>query len=176
MDLQTFLTNIALFLNNTIMPFIMALAGFVFIWNAARYFIIGGANPDDQEKARTLALWGILAFVFIVSLWGIVKLMVGGLNLGNTNQPVVPDYMASKGVSYPSQSQSGTSPTAADFGSEYGPGDTPGFTDDSAPGETAGSETGVLDALDAWIDEFLAGDTEEVGPAPDGEFGNSYGP
>jgi hypothetical protein len=93
MNLQTFLTNIAVFLDQTILPAIIALAGFFFVWNAARYFIIGGANPDDQEKARTLALWGILAFVFIASIWGIVRMMVGGLNLGNTEQPIVPDYM-----------------------------------------------------------------------------------
>ncbi len=93
MNLQTFLTNIALFLDQTIMPFLIALGGLFFLWNAARYFIIGGANPDDQQKARTLALWGILAFVFITSIWGIVKMMVGGLNLGNTEQPITPDYI-----------------------------------------------------------------------------------
>lgn len=93
MNLQTFFINIALFLNETVMPFLIALGGLFFIWNAARYFIIGGANPDDQEKARTLAMWGILAFVLVFSVWGIVRLMVNSLGLGELEQPIVPDYM-----------------------------------------------------------------------------------
>ncbi len=91
MDIQTFLTNIAAFLNATVLPFIIAIAFVAFIWNAFRYFILGGANPAEQEKARTLALWGILAFVLLLSLWGIVNMLVSGLSLTNTG--VCSDYI-----------------------------------------------------------------------------------
>lgn len=99
MDLQTFLTNILSFLNTTVLPFLLALGGLFFIWHAARYFIIGGANPDEQEKARTLALWGVVAFVFILSLWGIVNVLVNGFGLGQPT-PITPDYLQSKGESF----------------------------------------------------------------------------
>jgi Type IV secretion system pilin len=92
MNLQTFFVNIGTFLNGTLLPFIIALAGLFFIWNGARYFIIGGANPAEQEKARTLALWGVAAFVFIVSLWGIVNLLVNGLGFGG-DYSSTPDYL-----------------------------------------------------------------------------------
>lgn len=96
MNLQTLLINFGVFLNATILPFLLALGGMFFIWHAARYFIIGGANPDDQQKARTLALWGLLAFVLILSLWGIVSLMVNGFGLGQ-RQAITPDYIQEKG-------------------------------------------------------------------------------
>lgn len=97
MDLQTLLGGFLSFLTGTVIPFLLVIATLVFVWNVVRYFIIGGANEDSQEKARSLALWGILAFVLIVSLWGIVMLISNGLGLDN--RPVTPDYMCKKGGS-----------------------------------------------------------------------------
>ncbi len=90
MDIQTFLGGIGEFLNGMVLPAIMAIAGLFFMVNAFRYFILGGAEPESQEKAKTLALWGIAAFVFTVSLWGIVNILVEGAGLDN--DPIEPDY------------------------------------------------------------------------------------
>jgi predicted PurR-regulated permease PerM len=92
MNIQTFLEGVLTFLNTIILPFLLALAFLFFIWNATRYFIIGGGSEESQEKAKTLALWGIAAFVFIVSLWGIVNLIVSGLGFPS-NDSVLPDYV-----------------------------------------------------------------------------------
>jgi predicted PurR-regulated permease PerM len=92
MDLQTFLKNIGGFLHDTLMPALIAFAFLFFLWNVVRYFIIGGSNSESQEKARTLALWGILAFVVIFSLWGIIELLVDSLDFG-PNRVIKPDYM-----------------------------------------------------------------------------------
>jgi hypothetical protein len=92
MTIQDLLEFIAGLLNSVVLPAIIALAFLFFIWNAFRYFILGGANPDDQEKARTLAVWGIAAFVVLSSLWGMVNILVDAFGLGNTN-PVRPDYI-----------------------------------------------------------------------------------
>jgi succinate dehydrogenase/fumarate reductase cytochrome b subunit len=97
MNIQTFLKNILSFLNDTIVPFILAIAFFVFLWNAFRYFILGGTNEDDQAKARSLATWGVSAFVIILSLWGIVNLVVEGFGLGSP-APLTPDYLCEKGA------------------------------------------------------------------------------
>ena len=94
MDLQTLLLGFIAFITGTIIPFLLVIATLVFVWNAVRYFVIGGANEESQEKARQLALWGVLAFVLIVSLWGIVMLISNGLGLDNRG--IVPDYMCGK--------------------------------------------------------------------------------
>ncbi len=96
MNIQTFLGDILTFLDKIIFPLLFALAFLFFIWNATRYFIIGGANEESQVKAKRLAFWGIAAFVFIMSLWGIVNLFVGGLGFG-TSTVIFPDYYVSGG-------------------------------------------------------------------------------
>jgi hypothetical protein len=100
MNIQAFLTSILTFLNTIILPFLIALAFLFFIWNATRYFIIGGGSEESQQKAKILAFWGIAAFVLIVSLWGIVNLIVGGLGFG-TSTVIFPDYYVSGGASGP---------------------------------------------------------------------------
>jgi hypothetical protein len=95
MDIQTFLDNILTFMNGTLVPFLLAVAGFVFVWNAFRFFILGGSNEESQSKAKSLATWGIGAFVIILSLWGIVNLFVEGFGFGSP-EPLTPDYMCDK--------------------------------------------------------------------------------
>ena len=98
MDIQTFLVSITKFLNSTIIPFLMAVAFLVFIWNITRYFIFKGANEKEHENARSLAIYGITAFVIIVGFWGIVNFFVGGFGFGGQGI-ITPDYMQKKGGS-----------------------------------------------------------------------------
>jgi len=93
MDIQTFLGGTLFFLNFYLVPFLLAIAFIVFLWNIVRYFIIGGANPEDQEKAKRVAMWGISTFVIIISIWGIVNLIVGDLGFWGQNKSITPDYM-----------------------------------------------------------------------------------
>jgi len=96
MDIQTFLLGILSFLNKSLIPFILAVAFLIFIINIVRYFIIGGSETESQEQARSLSLWGISAFVLIVSIWGIVNLLVAGFGFQGSG-PITPDYMCEKG-------------------------------------------------------------------------------
>lgn len=91
MDVQTFLNDILIFINERIVPLLLAVAFLVFIWNVARYFIIGGADEQNRQKAKRLALYGIGAFVFIVCIWGIVNLFVSGLGFDRQSF-ICPDY------------------------------------------------------------------------------------
>jgi hypothetical protein len=95
MNIQTLLSTIGNFLNSTILPALLGLAFFIFLWNAFRYFILGGGNEESQDKAKSLTLWSIAAFVIILSLWGVVNMLVYGLGFGR-NDAVGPDYMCTK--------------------------------------------------------------------------------
>lgn len=88
MSLQEFLAAALQFLNSTIIPLLLAVAFVIFLFNVARYFII---QEDKREEARSIALWGILAFVVIASIWGITNLLVAGLDLDRQTAPC-PDY------------------------------------------------------------------------------------
>src|SRR3989344_1918039 len=91
MNIQTFLTNTITFLNDKIIPLLLAIAFLAFIWNSVQYFIIQGDSEEGQTKAKSLALWSIAGFVIILSLWGIVNMIVG--DLGLRNEAICPDYM-----------------------------------------------------------------------------------
>ncbi len=96
MDLQTFLGSVITLLNS-IVPLILAVAFLVFLWNMMRYFIIEGGNEKEHENAKSLALWGIIAFVIISGIWGIVNLFIGEINI-EKKDPIVPDYMSTGGA------------------------------------------------------------------------------
>lgn len=91
MSLQAFLTKILVFINEIAIPFILALAFLFFLFNIARYFIFEGGNDSGREKARQSALWGILGFVIIASIWGVVNLLVYGLGFDQESS-ICPDY------------------------------------------------------------------------------------
>lgn len=100
MDIQTFLVNFVSFANNVVIPFLIGIAFLFFIVNAFRYFILGGTSEDGKEKARALALYSVLAFVFILVFWGLVNMFAGSLGLAGRGLPSdIPrsDYMLPDG-------------------------------------------------------------------------------
>jgi len=112
MNLQNLLANLIILVNNYIIPLLLGIAFIIFIWNAFRYFILTSNTTEGQENARYLALYGIAAFVLILSLWGIVNLVINGV-FGSASDPCIPtsDY-----VTDPYGVRSGTScpPSPAD--------------------------------------------------------------
>ncbi len=92
MDIIDYLILIPEFLNNTVLPLLMGIAFLFFIYNAFRYFVAGGASEDGRTKAKSHAIWGIIAFVLILSTWSIVNIIVRDANIDSA--PIIcPDYM-----------------------------------------------------------------------------------
>lgn len=89
--IQAYIVAIGGFINIYVVPAILAIAFLVFLWNAFQYFVVQGTSEEGQKKAKLLALWGVLAFVFIVSIWGLTNAVVNSFNLGS-NRIVCPDY------------------------------------------------------------------------------------
>ncbi|HEY0964251.1 MAG TPA: hypothetical protein VGE31_00440, partial [Candidatus Paceibacterota bacterium] len=71
--LQQVFVNILSFVNRIVIPFILGIAFLFFAWNAIRYFVIEGGSEDGRDNAKNLALYSVLAFVVIVSFWGLVN-------------------------------------------------------------------------------------------------------
>lgn len=89
--LADYIMTFGSFVNVFVVPLLLGLAFAFFIWNAVRYFIIGGASSESQGKAKALALWGVLAFVFILSIWGLTNVIVSSFGIGQ-NRVLCPDY------------------------------------------------------------------------------------
>ncbi len=88
----TYLTLIGSFLSNYVIPLIVAIAVLFFFWGITKSFIISGASEEGREEGKRIALWGILALVFILSLWGITNVVISGFGIGD-GRIICPDYM-----------------------------------------------------------------------------------
>ncbi len=117
--LACFFVNIMTFIDAIVVPFIMALAFLVFVWGVFQYFIAGGADEEKRTQGRNFVIWGIIGFVLMISLWGIVNLLINSLGLKSGSRPPIPTF----GVPT-SQQQPGKSPAE----SFYGSGGTAGTT------------------------------------------------
>lgn len=95
-ELNRFFQGVTVFIQGTIIPILIAVAFVVFVWGAIRYFLIADDKDGEntREAGRRLMFWGIIAFVIIVSVWGIVALISKGLGFNNQNLNSVPDAPA----------------------------------------------------------------------------------
>jgi hypothetical protein len=78
------------FINYYLVPAVFAIAFLVFIWGLFQYFIYGGANEDSREKGKQLAVYGVIGFVIMVSVWGLVNVIANGLGFSGGNAPQLP--------------------------------------------------------------------------------------
>lgn len=95
-SLQVFITSTIKFLNTIIIPFLLGIGFLFFVINVIRYFVAGGSNEDDREKAKALAIYSVAAFVIIVTFWGIINMLASSTGLQGKNQPAQ-DYVKMMG-------------------------------------------------------------------------------
>lgn len=76
-------------INGVLVPLIFAIAFVVFIWGVFTYFIASGDNDEKRENGKKLMLYGIVGFFLMVSVWGLVNILLGTVNL-NTSLPQLP--------------------------------------------------------------------------------------
>ncbi len=60
---------------------ILSLAVVFFLWNIAQY-IRKADQPEELEKFKSGAVWGIIAIFVMVSMWGLVAILVNTFNPG----------------------------------------------------------------------------------------------
>ena len=77
-------------INDVLVPVFMAIAFIVFLWGVFKYFIWGRESESDKMEGRKYAMWGVIGFVIILSLWGIVNILMGALNLTTGTHPKPP--------------------------------------------------------------------------------------
>lgn len=86
-------TGIIRVVNSILVPVLMAIAFIVFLWGVYKYFILGAAEEKSRADGRQFSLWGIIGFVIILSLWGLVNLIMGTFNLqAGTVAPPPPTF------------------------------------------------------------------------------------
>lgn len=74
---STFKDVIRLIVNDILNPLIVVIIGIaflVFIWGLTKY-ISKSDNEAEQQKARSIMIYGILALFVMVSAWGLVRIL-----------------------------------------------------------------------------------------------------
>lgn len=84
-SLQDLINGVGGFINIILIPIVLAIAFLVFVVNVVRFFIIGGSSEEGRGNAKSLAVYSVAAFVFIISFWGIVNLIASGIGLNEGN-------------------------------------------------------------------------------------------
>lgn len=88
--LQGYATNIIGIINTILVPVILTIAFLVFIYGVFNYFIMGAADGKKRSEGAQFVLWGVVGFVIILSVWGLVNLL--GSTLGLTVGSAPPPY------------------------------------------------------------------------------------
>lgn len=87
-------STILYIINNILVPVLFALAFIVFLYGIAKAYIFSGGDPAKVSEGHKLLLWGIIAFVVMISLWGLVNVVANTFGLYGASAPITP-------VSYP---------------------------------------------------------------------------
>lgn len=88
--LQGYSNSITGVINYVLVPVLMAIAFIVFLWGVYKYFILGAADEKSRTDGRQFTLWGVIGFVVILSLWGIVNIFMSTLGLSVGTAPAYP--------------------------------------------------------------------------------------
>ena len=73
-QLTNFKNGTLTFINTIAVPILIAIAFIVFLWGVAKAYIISGASEEARKQGHQIILWGVIGFVVVFSLWGIVNL------------------------------------------------------------------------------------------------------
>lgn len=87
-QLKTLLGNINSAIN-LIIPFLLGLAGLVFIWGVFQ-FITSAGDEEKRKSGRDFIIYGLVGFVIMVGFWGLVNILINVFGLGAAPPTTLP--------------------------------------------------------------------------------------
>lgn len=81
-SLKSLTDSIVTLVNTSVIPLIYALALVVFLIGVVRFFFVE-QGEEGREKGKQFMFWGILGFVVMFSVWGIVNLLLATFGVGS---------------------------------------------------------------------------------------------
>ena len=83
-EINDFLGDISSFINNTLIPLLFAAALLFFLYGAFKFFIQN--DQVDRDEGQKYMIGAVIAFVVMVSVFGIVNLIAGGLGFSDDEE------------------------------------------------------------------------------------------
>jgi hypothetical protein len=94
--LASYASGIINIINGVLVPTLMAVAFIVFLYGVYKYFILGADDEKSRTEGRQFVLWGIIGFVVILSVWGLVAIVRNTFGLTTGNNPTPPTFNVKK--------------------------------------------------------------------------------
>lgn len=69
-------------INGVLVPLLFAIAFIVFLYGVFKKYIWSRGDEAEVEVGHKLILWGLIGFVVMVSLWGLVNVVSSTFGLG----------------------------------------------------------------------------------------------
>ncbi len=82
--------NILYIINAVLVPVLFALAFLVFLYGIVKAYIFSEGDPERVKEGHKLILWGIIGFVVMISLWGLVNVVANTFGLAGYAAPPLP--------------------------------------------------------------------------------------
>lgn len=89
--------NLVTIINSVLVPVIFALSFIVLLYGIAKAYIFSGGDEAAVSQGHKLIMWGIIAFVVMISLWGIVNIVANTFGLGGYYAPPTPSSISPYG-------------------------------------------------------------------------------
>lgn len=74
-------------INGVAVPLLFAVSFIVFLYGVANKYII---HPDDPSEGHSFVLYGIVGFVIMISIWGLVNIVANTFGLQGAYAPPLP--------------------------------------------------------------------------------------
>lgn len=74
-DARMVAINLISIINGVLVPLIFAVAFIVFLYGVMKKYVLSSGDSTGVEEGHKLILWGIIGFVVMISLWGIVNIV-----------------------------------------------------------------------------------------------------
>jgi len=77
-------------INTYLVPLVFTIALIVFLFGVARKYIFSHGDPTKVAEGHKLILWGIIGFVVMLSVWGLVNIVTSVFGLTGGSRPTPP--------------------------------------------------------------------------------------
>lgn len=84
-------------INGVLVPVLFAIAFIVFLYGIARAYIFSYGEPEKVSEGHKLILWGLVAFVVMISVWGLVNVVANTFGLAGSYAPPTPSSISPYG-------------------------------------------------------------------------------
>lgn len=78
-------------INGILVPVLFAVAFIVFIFGVFKTYIFSHGEPAEVAKGHKLILWGLIGFVVMLSILGIIFVLTDALGWSDTDSPILED-------------------------------------------------------------------------------------